>query len=190
MKIMKSILAIFLIAISLVSFSQNVTIDAKNSSVKWHGKKVTGEHMGAIQLKSGAFELVNNKIASGVFAIDMTSITNSDIEDEGYNTKLVGHLKSDDFFSVEKFPVATLKITGSSAFTNNSCFVEGDLTIKGITHPISFEVKKENGNYKSELVIDRSKFDVKYGSGSFFEGLGDKMIYDEFTLSIVLAPAK
>lgn len=190
MKTMKSIFAVLMIAISLTGFSQSYNVDVNSSTVKWHGKKVTGEHFGTIKLKSGSFEVKDNKIASGMFSIDMTSLVNTDIEDAGYKAKLEGHLKSDDFFGVEKFPTAKLVVKSSSVFTNNVATVKADLTIKGITNPVEFEVHKEAANFKTELVIDRSKYDVKYGSGKFFDGLGDKMIYDEFTLSVVLVPNK
>lgn len=189
MKTIKSILAIVLIALSLTSFSQSMNVDAKNSSLKWHGKKVTGEHFGTIQLKEGNLTIENNKITVGEFAVDMMSIENTDLKDASYKAKLEGHLKSDDFFGVEKFPTAKLVITNSSAFVNNMANIKANLTIKGITHPIEFKVQKEASKFMAEIVVDRSKFDVKYGSGSFFDGLGDKMIYDEFTLSLVIATA-
>ncbi len=186
MKTMKIILAVVMIAISLTGFSQSFSVDVNSSTVKWHGKKVTGEHFGTIQLKSGSFEIKNNKISSGMFTIDMASLANTDIEDAGYKAKLEGHLKSDDFFSVEKFPTATLEVKGSTFFTDNVSNVKGKFTIKGISQPIDFVVTKDGSKFTAEVVIDRSKFDVKYGSGSFFDNLGDKLIYDEFTLSIVI----
>jgi polyisoprenoid-binding protein YceI len=190
MKTMKTILAIVMIAISLTGFSQSIKVDANSSTVKWHGKKVTGEHFGTIQLKAGTLVLENDKIAIGEFTIDMTSIVNTDIEDAGYKAKLEGHLKSDDFFGVEKFPTAKLLVTSSSALVNNSTTVKAVLTIKGITKPVVIDAHKEGNLFKAEITIDRSKFDVKYGSGSFFDNLGDKMIYDEFTLSIVITTAE
>ena len=186
MKTMKSILAITMIALSLTGFAQSFTVDANSSRLKWHGKKVTGEHFGTIQLKEGSLVIENNKITAGEFTIDMTSLANTDIEDAGYKAKLEGHLKSDDFFGVEKFPTAKLVIKSSSAFANNVSSVNAHLTIKGITNPIEFEVFKEGSTFRTAVIIDRSKFDIRYGSGSFFENLGDKMIYDEFTLSVAI----
>ncbi len=189
MKTIKSILAIVLIALSLTSFSQSMSVDVKNSSLKWHGKKVTGEHSGTIQLKEGSLTIENNKITAGEFTVDMMSIQNTDIKDAAYKAKLQGHLKSDDFFGVEKFKTAKLVITNSSAFMSNAANIKANLTIKGITHPVEFEAHKEGLKFVADIVVDRSKFDVKYGSGSFFDGLGDKMIYDEFTLTLVIATA-
>ena len=129
----------------------------------------------------------NNKISEGEFIIDMSSITNKDIEDPGYKAKLEGHLKSDDFFGVETFPTAKLEIKSSSAFKNNKGTVNAHLTIKDITHPIKFEVRKDGKWLMAEIVVDRSKYDVRYGSGSFFDNLGDKMIYDDFTMTVKIA---
>lgn len=190
MKTIKSIIAFALIAISLTGFTQSLTVDAANSSIKWHAKKVTGEHFGTIQLKEGSLVLENNKIKSGEFTVDMSSIQNTDLQDPAYKAKLEGHLKSDDFFGVEKFPTAKLLITKSTAFVDNVATVDANLTIKGITHPIEFEVQKDGLNFKAEIVVDRSKFDVKYGSGSFFDNLGDKLIYDDFTLNVLIVTKK
>lgn len=187
MKTMKSILAIAIMFAAVGLFAQDLMVDKTKSTLKWHGEKVTGEHFGAIDLQSGMLVWKNNKITGGEMIIDMTSITNSDIEDAGYNAKLVGHLKSDDFFGVEKFPTAKLEIKGSDAFKGNKATVKAELTIKGITHPIEFEAQKENDWFMAEIVVDRSKYDVRYGSGSFFENLGDKTIYDDFTLTVKLA---
>lgn len=187
MKTIKSIIAIALLMISLGGFSQNVAVDAENSTIKWHAKKVTGEHFGTIKLKDASLKIVDNTITAGEFTVDMSSINNTDIEDAAYKAKLEGHLKSDDFFNVEKFPISKLIIKNSTPFVNNVAKVKANLTIKGITQPIEFEVKKMDSKFTAEIVIDRSKFDVKYGSGSFFENLGDKLIYDDFTLTIVIA---
>lgn len=190
MKKIKTILAVAIMVFSVTSFAQTFDADVNSSSLKWHGKKVTGEHFGTIKLKSGSFEIKDNKLSSGNFVIDMTSISNTDIEDAGYKAKLEGHLKSDDFFGVEKFPTATLEIKESSKFNDGVASVKGKLSIKNISQPVDFKVKKEGNKYSTELVVDRSKFDVKYGSGSFFDNLGDKMIYDDFTLTVVVFTAE
>jgi len=127
-----------------------------------------------------------NKIVNGTFSIDMKSITDDDLQNAEYNQKLVGHLKSDDFFGVEKFPVATLVITDGTAFVNNQAEVNGQLTIKGITKPLAFTVTLKGNSYIASISVDRSKFDVRYGSGSFFDNLGDKVIDDIFTLDVIL----
>ena len=163
------------------------------STVKWLGKKVTGEHYGKINVQDAALDIKNGKLTGGKFTIDMNSITCDDLEDEGYNKKLVGHLKSDDFFGVEKFPTASFVITEVKSTGSDAYNVKGDLTIKGITKQIEFPATvKIDGNTSTaiaKVVIDRSDFDVRYGSESFFDGLGDKMIYDDFELDINLVAA-
>ena len=186
MKTMKSILTIILLLATFSIFAQEMKVDAKNSSIKWHGEKVTGEHFGTIDIKSGNLILKDNKIISGEFIIDMSSIKNTDIEDAEYKAKLEGHLKTDDFFGVEKYPTAKLYILSSDEFKDNIAKVKANITIKGITNAIEFDVTKDGNKFSADIVIDRSKFNVRYGSGSFFDNLGDKTIYDEFKLSVVL----
>jgi polyisoprenoid-binding protein YceI len=178
---------LILFAILLIGFStmaQNMTVNIAKSELKWTGKKVTGEHWGFITLKDATLKIENNKISSGVFNIDMNTLNCKDLEDAEWNSKLVGHLRSDDFFSVDKFPIATLTITESTMFNNGEAQVKGNLTIKGITHPTSFKVKKTDKGYMATVTVDRTKYNVKYGSGKFFDNLGDNMIYDEFTLDV------
>ena len=190
MKTLKS-LAVFVMALTLTSavFAGNQKVDPSKSSVKWLGKKVTGEHDGTINVKEGNLVVENGKITGGKVVIDMQSIVNLDLTDPGYNAKLVGHLKSDDFFSVATFPTAELVITKVEG--NN---FSGNLTIKGITNPTSFTATaSKDGNstqYKGTITIDRSKYNVKYGSKSFFDNLGDKVIYDDFTLDFTLVVAE
>lgn len=169
---------------------ESLSVNVEKSNIVWNGYKVTGSHTGNIQLKSGKLDFEGDKLVGGNFEIDMTSITCTDLEGE-YNQKLVGHLKSDDFFSVEKNPTAKFVITQVvSRGTPGDYKIVGDLTIKGITKQIKFftNVKEENGQKvaTSEIKIDRSEFNVRFGSGSFFDNLGDKTIYDEFDLQVKL----
>ena len=166
--------------------AQGYKVDAEKSIVKWTGEKVGGSHWGYINLKSGDLTIENEKITAGTFIIDMTSITCKDIESDEYNKKLVGHLKSDDFFGVTNHPMAKLVVTKATAFKNNKADVRGDLSIKKKTESILFTVTKNGDKYTAKIVVDRSKFDVKYGSKSFFDNLGDKVISDEFTLEVDL----
>lgn len=169
-----------------VVIAQEVEVNTKQSSVEWHGKKIGSKHVGEVQLKSGYFKIQDDQIMSGNFVIDMTTITNTDLKNENYNQKLVGHLKSDDFFGVEKFPSATFKVSESSKFNNGKATLSGDISIKGKTESISFEVVRAGMEYTAKVEIDRSKFDVRYDSNSFFDNLGDKAIDDIFTLDIKL----
>jgi len=184
-KLMFFITTAFLL-MSISTFAQEFKANTGKSELKWTGKKVTGEHWGFIGLKEGKLIVKNNKITSGEFIINMNSMTCKDLTDESYNQKLIGHLKSDDFFSVEKFPTAKLTITESGSFVKGEATVNGKLTIKDITHPVIFKAKKTENTYVAQIVIDRSKYEVKYGSGKFFAGLGDNMIYDDFTLDVKL----
>ncbi len=181
----------FLVLGVIALFAMNVSaqkqiVDAKASKITWLGEKIGGEHKGTIELKSGEFTEKGNKIVSGSFVMDMTSIKDTDLDDEGYRAKLEGHLKSDDFFGVAKYPTAKLVIISSEPFKGGKATVKADLTIKGKTNPIEFEVDKSGKSYKGKLVVDRSKYDVRYGSKSFFDNLGDKVIYDEFTIFVDL----
>jgi polyisoprenoid-binding protein YceI len=186
MKTKSFVLAFMIMLSGNVMFAQKVDVNTKKSSVEWFGKKIGGDHEGNIQIKSGYLELANNKIVAGNFVVDMTTITNTDLKDEGYNQKIVGHLKSDDFFAVEKYPKANFEITKSSKFNNGKATVTGDITIKGKTESTSFEVTRAGNEYTTKIDVDRSKFDVRYGSNSFFDNLGDKAIDDIFTLDIKL----
>ena len=167
-------------------FAQKAEVNTQKSSIEWLGKKIGGKHMGNVQVKSGYLEFKEGEIVAGNFVVDMTSITNSDLKDEDYNQKLVGHLKSDDFFGVQTYPTAEFVVTKSSKFSNGTTTLTGDLTIKENTESISFEVVRAGSEYAARLDIDRSKFDVRYGSNKFFDNLGDKAIDDIFKLDIKL----
>ena len=186
MKTIKFVLMLVM-AFSISAYAQKKDLKLESSSVKWTGYKIGGSHTGEIKIKSGIFEIKDGVIVKGAVVIDMNSITNTDLKDEGYNQKLVGHLKSDDFFGVEKFPTATFVVTKASKFKAGKATFSGKITIKGKTQDISFEVAQNGNLYSTQLKIDRSKFDVRYGSGSFFDNLGDKAIDDIFILDIILS---
>ena len=178
---------VFVLAITTLAFTNisEKNVDVTNSTVTWKGYKVTGQHDGTILLKEGVLSFESNKLVGGKFVIDMTTITNSDLSG-GMKGKLEGHLKSDDFFGVEKHPTATLVIKKAESHGNHYT-VTGDLTIKNITNQITFDMTVENNKASAALKIDRSKFDVRYGSPSFFNDLQDKAIYDEFDINVNLS---
>ena len=155
---------------------------------------MTGEHSGTIYVAFGDLQFYENNLSGGSFEIDMRSIKNTDLENEEYSQKLEGHLKSDDFFGVEKFPKASFVIKEVIQKSASKYQVKGDITIKATTRSIEFPVEISMVGNKAvasaSLTIDRSEFDVKYGSGSFFDGLGDKMIYDDFQLDVTLVANK
>jgi polyisoprenoid-binding protein YceI len=166
--------------------AQKYEADPEKSTIKWTGKKIATEHQGEIGLSNGFLEIRDDKITAGRFEVDMMTIRNNDIDNEARNQRLVDHLKSDDFFSVDQYPTSSLEITGSSGFIDDRTTITGRLTIKGKTEPITFETIRRNNTYSSSLSIDRSKYDVRYGSDSFFDNLGDNAINNIFTLDIKL----
>ena len=183
MKTIKNTLLVTLLFATTVVFAKDFKADASKSSLKWIGKKVSGEHYGMITLKEGMFTVDGDMITKGKFVIDMTTITVDDLEGE-WRDKLVGHLNSDDFFGTDKHKTATIEITESTKFKGDVATVKGKLTIKGITKPVSFDVKRHDNKYTSTVTVDRTMYDIKYGSGKFFDNLGDKMIDDNFTLEV------
>jgi polyisoprenoid-binding protein YceI len=169
-------------------------VDINQSKVIWTGKKVTGEHTGNITLSEGKLITDGKTVTGGSFSIDMATITCTDLTDAGYNSKLIGHLKSDDFFSTEKHPKSTFTITNVTSKEKDQYSVKGNLTIKGITKELEFPATIQTvGNQvkaTAKILVDRTKYDIKYGSGSFFDNLGDKTINDEFELNVTLVAAK
>jgi len=181
----KPIAMTVIIAFSSVSYAtvekdeKQVNIEA--SKVVWKGYKVTGSHEGTIEINKGTLEFSDEKLVGGNFVIDMTTIGSTDLQGE-YKDKLDGHLKSDDFFGVEKHPTASLVFKEVKQTGKNSYEVTGDITIKGTTETITFDLSVYGSKANASIKIDRSKFDVRYGSTSFFDGLKDKAIYDEFDI--------
>ncbi len=181
-------------ALAFTAPVQSMQVDTKSSVISWKGYKVTGSHYGKINIKSGKLDFNNGALTGGSFEIDMNSITCEDMQGGGAE-KLVGHLKSDDFFGVAKYPTAKFVITQVvSRGTPGAYKIAGDLTIKSTTKPIKFmaDMKDEGGKMvaTAKITVDRSDFDVRFGSGSFFDNLGDKTIYDEFDLDIKLVVAQ
>ncbi|MFD0988965.1 YceI family protein [Mariniflexile jejuense] len=181
----KSLAIIALVAFTTFSFTSKAgekkEIKLDKSKVVWKGYKVTGSHEGTIAIKSGSLTFDNGKLTGGEFVIDMTTINSTDLQGGG-KEKLDGHLKSDDFFGVEKFPTAKLVFKKVTASGKNAYNVTGDLTIKGKTNPITFTISIYGNKATASLKVDRTKYDVRYGSTSFFDDLKDKAIYDEFDL--------
>lgn len=195
---MKSLFTMAVVA-TLLAFkpsakTETFTIDTERSSIEWTASKVTGKHNGTVKLSAGSLLFNGNSLAGGAFTADMTSITVTDIQGD-MSQKLIGHLKNDDFFAVDKHPSSQFKITKVSPAGTGQVNITGDLTIKGITQSVTFPaVVKRQGNavvaVAKNVKIDRTKYDIKYRSNSFFGSLGDKAIEDEFLLSINLAAKK
>ncbi|QRR04209.1 YceI family protein [Dyadobacter sandarakinus] len=173
---------------------KTLPVDTKSSTVTWGAKKVTGTHAGTVPLESGSLIVDNDKLKGGNFVVDVKSLVVTDLTDKEMNGKLTGHLKSDDFFSVEKHPQAKLVITSVTPKGANAYDVTGKLTIKGITEEVKFpatvkaDAKKVVANAK--VTVDRTKYDIKFRSTNFFENLGDKAIDNDFTLDVNLVANK
>jgi polyisoprenoid-binding protein YceI len=163
--------------------NQKFEIVSTQSNINWVGRKVTGSHNGTIAVKEGKLILNDGKLTGGNFVIDTTSIKILDVTDPATNAQFFGHLASDDFFSSEKYPEAFLDITSVS-----DNHIEGDLTIKGIMHPVGFDVVVNvNGDVLTaagKLAIDRTKYEMKFRSGNFFKDLGDTLIDNDFELNV------
>jgi len=196
---MKFILVVLISALSFATVAQKnglekIDIDLTQSKLEWTGKKLGGEHYGNIQLSSGHLTFAKNKLTGGTFEMDMASITCVDITDEKSNKRLVDHLKSEDFFSVARFPKSSFTITRVESKSETEHIVTGDLTIKGKTNPITFTAKINTMSNQiiadASLMLDRSKYDVKFGSQSFFENLGDKLVYDDVDMTVKLVLKK
>jgi polyisoprenoid-binding protein YceI len=177
--------AVILMAVVTFSFTtiegEKKEIKTENSTVTWKGYKVTGSHYGTVALQSGHLVFDEGKLTGGEFVVDMTTIVTDDLEGE-YKGKLEGHLKSDDFFGVEKYPTAKLVFTKVKSTGKNSYEVTGDLTVKGKSAPVTFEMSIYGNKATANVKIDRTIYDIRYGSTAFFDDLKDKAIYDEFDL--------
>lgn len=176
-------------------------LDVTSSKAVWFGKKVTGTHTGKVSFKNGKFEYQNNKLVGGEVVVDLTSISNEDLKDPEYNQKLVGHLKSEDFFNVEKFPEATFKFNSVSEIMNfvpgqPNIELKGTLTIRGISKPYTTKViltpNATGFEAKGRIQIERTQFGLKYNSKKFFDvkALGDKLIDDLFEVDLDLIAKK
>jgi polyisoprenoid-binding protein YceI len=158
------------------------------SNIDWTGRKITGLHNGTIAIKEGTFVLQDGKLTGGKFVVDTTSIKILDIADPLTNAQFAGHLASDDFFASEQYPEALFVITSAEASGNNNYTINGDLTIRGITHPVVFNamlnISDEVIIASGKIVVDRTLYGMKFRSGNFFKDLGDTLIYNDFDLNI------
>jgi polyisoprenoid-binding protein YceI len=189
---MKNLFFLFALAFASFAFTSiaTFTVDTSSSKIVWTASKVTGTHTGNIKIKSGALKFDGGKLTGGDFVIDMGTITCTDLQGESAN-KLVGHLKSADFFGVDKYPTAKFVITRVIPVdTKGNYRIVGNVTIKDTTKEIRFNAAVVQVSGKAtataKITLDRTDFDVRYGSGSFFDNLGDKTIYDEFDLNVTL----
>ena len=162
------------------------------STLGWEGKAVTHGHNGSMNFSQGELLVKGNAVVGGTVTVDMKTMKALDIKDAESQGKFVGHMSGTDFFDVEKNPTSVFKIVSVAPIKGakdkaDNATITGDMTIKGVTQRISFPAKVgvENGVAAAtgKVVIDRTKFGLKYGSKSFFDSLGDKAINDDFTLA-------
>ncbi|MBD0257596.1 MAG: YceI family protein [Cytophagales bacterium] len=186
------------VAAAEVAKSATLTVDPSRSTLNWTAKKVGGEHSGTVKIASGTLEVKSNRLVGGTFAMDMTTITDTDITNEGMNAKLTNHLKSEDFFSVEKHPKSTFTLTKVAPIAKAQAgqpnyTVTGNLTIKGITHPVTFpavvKLSGDNAEATAKFDIDRTKWDIKYRA-AIIGTAADKIIDDNFTIDLKIAAGK
>ncbi len=181
-----------------VAKSATLAVDPSRSTLNWTAKKVGGEHSGTVKIASGTLEVKSNRLVGGTFAMDMTTITDTDITNEGMNAKLTNHLKSEDFFSVEKHPKSTFVLTKVAPIAKAQAgqpnyTVTGNLTIKGITHPVTFpaivKLSGDNAEATAKFDIDRTKWDIKYRA-AIIGTAADKIIDDNFTVDLKIVAGK
>jgi polyisoprenoid-binding protein YceI len=170
--------------------TKNFKVNSENSRIDWIGRKVTGAHNGTIGAKEGNFTFEGRKLSTGKFVIDTRSIKILDIEDTKTNAQFAGHLASDDFFNSDHFPEAIFEITHAEPSDSNLYYVTGNLSIKGINHAIDTTLQivttDTTAIIDSKIVIDRTKFNIKFRSSNFFSNLGDTLIYNNFDLNVHL----
>ncbi|MFL1895922.1 YceI family protein [Aquimarina sp. 2-A2] len=184
--IVTSIILVTATLFTTTADAQRKDIDTSESTIEWTGKKITGSHNGTLNFSNGFLEFKGDALVGGEFTVDMTSLVVTDLEAGEGKEKLEGHLSSDDFFGIKNHNTAMLTIKSATMSDDDTYEVVGDLTIKGKTLPITFDMYVDEDIATTTLDVDRTKYDIKYGSGSFFDNLGDKAISDDFTLDVTL----
>lgn len=187
MKNLKTIALALLVAFGTsTAIAQNKKIDTSKSKITWVGKKVTGQHDGTINFASGTLVFVKKELKGGVFVADMNSLAVTDLQPGKGKEGLEKHLKADDFFGTAAHPTSKIEFKTISKNSDGTYNVTADLTIKNITNPVSFKMTVKGNTASTSFKVDRTKYDIKYNSGNFFQNLGDKTIDDEFDLTVNL----
>jgi rhodanese-related sulfurtransferase len=171
-------------------------IDAEKSVVEWTGRNINNRHHGRIAISGGEVVLANGRPVSGSFVLDMNTITNLDLQDESWRSMLLRHLKSDDFFDVERYPTATFELHGAAAIVDATpgtanMEIAGAITIKERSRPICFPAviaAQEDGILKAQAAfsLDRTLWNVHYGSGKLFERLGMHLVNDLISIELFI----
>lgn len=171
-------------------------VDTEKSVLEWVGRNINNRHYGRIAVSDGEIAMENGRPVSGKLVLNMNEITNADIQDEGWRGMLIRHLKSDDFFDVEKYPTArfelhnSVAIPGATPGTPNF-EISGSLTIKEAARSISFPAiiaQQEDGSLKAHasLDVDRTNWNVCYGSGKLYERLGMHLVNDLISIELFI----
>jgi polyisoprenoid-binding protein YceI len=171
---------------NLVDIEVSSAVNLDESIVEWKGGKiVAGDHWGTVKIQSADLEFDDKKITTGTVVIDMNSMTVTDLKGSGAK-KLIDHFMNDDFFAVEAHPQAVMEFNEVDYTSETTATASGNLTIKDITKPVTFDFIVDENKFMAELVLDRTDWNIRYGSGKFFENLGDKAIKDEMELKVTL----
>ena len=175
-------------------WDKNIFIDTKESVLTWEGSMVFGfeeEHIGYVYISKGELMIEKDQLVGGTAEIDMNTIEYKDKESKNTPVK---HLKSPDYFDVEKFPISTFSITKVAYAVRGNIKVTGNLTIKGITNPVTFpakiEVKDRIVKANGKLVIDRTQWGIRYSSGKFYDNLADQAVSDEIEFLVKIVAKK
>lgn len=179
--------------VSAQTAGKKLIVDTTASSIKWKGSKIGGDHTGTIGIKSGELIVNGQEVVSGYFIIDMNNILNEDLLDQKTKDMLVNHLKSVDFFDVAKYPESTFTITKVDVLSaqNGDVNISGNLKMKDVEKGVTFKAKitKDGDVYKAVTVpfnIDRTQWNVRYGSKTIFKELTDNVISDNIELQITI----
>jgi len=171
-------------------------IDVEKSTLEWIGRNLNNRHIGRIAIQEGNLVIREGKPSGGSIVLDMNATTNLDLQDPPWRDLLIRHLKSDDFFAVERFPTASFRLTGWEEAKETSPeapngIASGELTIRDVTRPISFPAivaPQADGSIKAHAAfdIDRTLWNVCYGSGKLFERLGMHLVHDIISLELFI----
>lgn len=191
-----------------VAYDMNYDVDTDKSFIEWEGYKPTGTHNGTVSISSGRLQFDENGLVGGTFTIDLNSIVVLDLTNPELNAQLKNHLISADFFEVETYPTATFEITGVETVDGMNAdlseekgnivpthAISGNLTLKNVTKNITFHARIQSEGEKkmaqtNQFFIDRTLWNVQYGSKTLFAELKDNFINDEMGIAITLAASK
>ena len=172
------------------------SLDPAKSRIEWIGRNLLNSHTGTISLRSGSLEIAKGQPVKGAFTLDMYSILNRDLEDPAWRAMLIAHLMSDDFFDVKRYPEATFDLLKATPLTDTkpgspNYEISGGLCLKGVSRTVSFPAIIESTPEgviaaDAHLDIDRTEWNVLYGSGKFYEKLGKHLVNDTISLSLKL----